>query len=148
MSHHAVDVIRAKRDGRELSDAQIHWFIEGDTRGGVAPEQASALLMAIVWQGMTPRELDSWTDAMIRSGTCSTSPPSPPKVDKHSTGGVGDKVSLPLARSWPRAGRRADGLRPRPRPHRRHARQARGDPRLPLDLAAAEVARRSATSGA
>ena len=97
MSHHAVDVIRAKRDGRELSDAQIHWFIEGYTRGGVAPEQASALLMAIVWQGMTPRELDSWTDAMIRSGTrldLSTVPL--PTVDKHSTGGVGDKVSLPL----------------------------------------------------
>ena len=63
----------------------------------MAPEQASALLMAIVWQGMTPRELDSWTDAMIRSGTrldLSTVPL--PTVDKHSTGGVGDKVSLPL----------------------------------------------------
>ena len=97
MSHHAVDVIRAKRDGRELSDAQIHWFIEGYTRGGVASEQASALLMAIVWQGMTPRELDSWTDAMIRSGTrldLSTVPL--PTVDKHSTGGVVDKVSLPI----------------------------------------------------
>ena len=97
VSHHAVDVIRAKRDGRELSDAQIHWLIEGYICGEVAPEQASAPLMAIVWQGMTPRELDSWTDAMIRSGTrldLSTVPL--PTVDKHSTGGVGDKVSLPL----------------------------------------------------
>ena len=97
MSHHAVNVIRAKRDGRELSDAQIHWFIEGYTRGGVAPEQASALLMAIVWRGMTPRELDSWTDAMIRSGSRLDLSSVPlPTVNKHSTGGVGDKVSLPL----------------------------------------------------
>ncbi|HSJ74530.1 MAG TPA: thymidine phosphorylase [Miltoncostaeaceae bacterium] len=97
MSHHAVDLIRAKRDGRDLTDAQIRWFIEGYTRGRVAPEQASALLMAVVWRGMTARELDAWTDAMIRSGSRLDLSPVPlPTVDKHSTGGVGDKVSLPL----------------------------------------------------
>ena len=75
-------------------DAQIHWFIEGYICGEVAPEQASALLMAI--KGMTPRELDSWTDAMIRSGTRLDLHRPLPTVDKHSTGGVGDKVQLPL----------------------------------------------------
>ena len=97
MSHHAVDVIRAKRDGRELTDAQIAWFIEGYTRGRVAPEQAAALLMAVVWRGMSARELDAWTEAMIRSGSRLDLSSVPlPTVDKHSTGGVGDKVSLPL----------------------------------------------------
>jgi thymidine phosphorylase len=95
---HAVDVIRAKRDGGEMSEAQIRWFIDGYTRGAVSHEQAAALLMAIVWRGMTPRELESWTDAMIRSGTRLDLSSVPlPTVDKHSTGGVGDKVSLPLA---------------------------------------------------
>jgi len=97
VSHHAVDVIRAKRDGRELADAQIAWFIEGYTRGRVAPEQAAALLMAVVWRGMSARELDAWTEAMIRSGSRLDLSSVPlPTVDKHSTGGVGDKVSLPL----------------------------------------------------
>ena len=97
MSHHAVDLIRAKRDGRELSAPQIRWFIAGYTEGAVAPEQASALLMAILWRGMSARELDVWTDAMIGSGSrldLSTVPL--PTVDKHSTGGVGDTVSLAL----------------------------------------------------
>jgi thymidine phosphorylase len=97
VSHHAVDVIRAKRDGRELTEAQIAWFIEGYTRGRVAPEQAAALLMAVVWRGMSARELDAWTEAMIRSGSRLDLSSVPlPTVDKHSTGGVGDKVSLPL----------------------------------------------------
>ena len=97
MSVSAVDVIRAKRDGRELSDEEIRWFLGAYTAGEVADEQASALLMAIVFRGMDPRELATWTDAMIRSGErLDLSAVSAPTVDKHSTGGVGDKISLPL----------------------------------------------------
>jgi thymidine phosphorylase len=93
----AVEVIRAKRDGRELTDAEIRWFLDGYTRGDVAHEQASALLMAIVFRGLSPRELATWTDAMIRSGErLDLSAVPMPTVDKHSTGGVGDKISLPL----------------------------------------------------
>jgi thymidine phosphorylase len=94
----AVDVIRAKRDGHVLSDKQIRWFIEAYTRGEVADEQASALLMAIVWRGMVPSELAIWTASMIESGKrLDLSSVEAPTVDKHSTGGVGDKVSLVLA---------------------------------------------------
>lgn len=97
MSHSAVEVIRAKRDGRELTDDQLRWFIAAYTAGDVADEQASALLMAIVFRGLGPRELSTWTDAMIRSGVRLDLSAVPlPTVDKHSTGGVGDKVSLPL----------------------------------------------------
>lgn len=93
----AVDVIRTKRDGGALSDEQVRWFIQEYTRGHVADEQASALLMAIVWRSMKPRELATWTDAMIRSGErLDLSGVGRPTVDKHSTGGVGDKISLPL----------------------------------------------------
>jgi thymidine phosphorylase len=93
----AVDVIKAKRDGSALTDEQVRWFIEEYTRGHVADEQASALLMAIVWRGMEPRELATWTDAMIQSGErLDLSGIGRPTADKHSTGGVGDKVSLPL----------------------------------------------------
>jgi thymidine phosphorylase len=93
----AVDVIRAKRDGRELADEEIRWFIDAYTRGDVADEQASALLMAIVFRGLSSRELATWTDAMIRSGVrLDLSGVGRPTVDKHSTGGVGDKISLPL----------------------------------------------------
>ncbi|MFN8109235.1 MAG: thymidine phosphorylase [Thermoleophilia bacterium] len=93
----AVDVIRAKRDGGQLTDAQIRWFIDAYTRGEVADEQASALLMAVFLRGMEPRELSTWTDAMIRSGRRLDLSSVPlPTVDKHSTGGVGDKISLPL----------------------------------------------------
>ena len=92
-----MDVIRAKRDGRELTDEEIRWFLAAYTRGEVADEQASALLMAIVFRGLSSRELATWTDAMIRSGTrLDLSSVSRPTVDKHSTGGVGDKISLPL----------------------------------------------------
>jgi thymidine phosphorylase len=94
----AVDVIRAKRDGNELTDEQIEWFIDGYTRGDVAHEQAAALLMAIVWRGMAPDELATWTAAMIASGDrMDLSSITRPTADKHSTGGVGDKVSLILA---------------------------------------------------
>jgi thymidine phosphorylase len=93
----AVEVIVTKRDGAELSDEQIRWFLDAYTRGAVADEQASALLMAILFRGLAPRELATWTDAMIRSGTRLDLSSVPfPTVDKHSTGGVGDKISLPL----------------------------------------------------
>jgi thymidine phosphorylase len=94
----AIDVIRTKRDGGELSEQQIRWFISAYTNEDIAPEQASALLMAIVWRGMGPEELRSWTDAMLSSGErLDLSGLPTPTVDKHSTGGVGDKVSLVLA---------------------------------------------------
>jgi thymidine phosphorylase len=93
----AVELIRAKRDGRELTDDEVRWFIDGYTRGAVADEQAAALLMAIVFRGMSGRELATWTEAMIRSGErLDLSAVRAPTVDKHSTGGVGDKISLPL----------------------------------------------------
>ncbi|MDQ4094892.1 MAG: thymidine phosphorylase [Actinomycetota bacterium] len=94
----AVDLIKTKRDGGALTDAQIKWFVDAYTRGEIADEQASAFLMAVVWRGMTPAELTAWTAAMIESGTrLDLSSVARPTVDKHSTGGVGDKVSLILA---------------------------------------------------
>jgi len=93
-----VDVIRAKRDHDELSDDQIRWVLDAYVRGEVADEQVSALLMAVLLNGLGPRELATWTAAMIDSGTrLDLSGLSRPTVDKHSTGGVGDKVSLVLA---------------------------------------------------
>ncbi len=94
----AVDVIRAKRDRNELSREQIDWVIDAYTRGEVAEEQMSALLMAILLNGMTGAEIAAWTSAMIGSGIrMDLSGVGRPTVDKHSTGGVGDKISLPLA---------------------------------------------------
>ena len=94
----AVEVITTKRDGRCLSAEQIRWFIEGYTGGTVADEQASALLMAVCWRGLSAEELAEWTAAMIASGErLDLSSIDRPTVDKHSTGGVGDKVSLVLA---------------------------------------------------
>lgn len=94
----AVEVISAKRDKHELSDAHIDWIIDAYTRGVVADEQMSALLMAILLNGMNSREISRWTDAMIKSGErMNWSALSRPTVDKHSTGGVGDKITLPLA---------------------------------------------------
>lgn len=93
-----IDIIRTKRDGGRLSDEQIRWFIDSYTHEQIAPEQASALLMAIVWRGMEPDELNVWTDAMLNSGErLDLSSLDLPTADKHSTGGVGDKVSLILA---------------------------------------------------
>ena len=92
-----LDVIRTKRDGAALSDEQIRWFIEQFTARTIADEQAASLLMAIVWRGLDARELATWTAAMIESGDrLDLSAVGRPTVDKHSTGGVGDKVSLPL----------------------------------------------------
>jgi thymidine phosphorylase len=94
----AVDVIRAKRDGGVLSDAQIDWVIDAYTRGAVADEQMSALAMAVLLRGLSPDELARWTAAMIASGErLDLSPVNRPTADKHSTGGVGDKITLPLA---------------------------------------------------
>src|SRR4249920_276827 len=93
-----IDVIRTKRDRGELSGDQIDWVIEAYTKGLVADEQVAALLMAILLNGMTGSELARWTDAMIRSGVrLDWSSIDRPTVDKHSTGGVGDKITLPLA---------------------------------------------------
>jgi thymidine phosphorylase len=94
----AVEIIAAKRDRHDLSDAQIDWVVDAYTRGVVADEQMSALLMAILLNGMSAREISRWTDAMINSGErMSWSALTIPTVDKHSTGGVGDKITLPLA---------------------------------------------------
>ena len=94
----AAEVIAAKRDRHSLTDPQIDWVIDAYTRGAVADEQMSALLMAILLNGMESREISRWTDAMINSGErMSWSALSRPTVDKHSTGGVGDKITLPLA---------------------------------------------------
>ncbi|HEX5205479.1 thymidine phosphorylase [Paractinoplanes rhizophilus] len=93
----AVDIIRAKRDGQVLSDAQIDWVVDAYTRGVVADEQMSALAMAILLRGMTPAEIARWTAAMIASGErLDLSSVTRPTADKHSTGGVGDKITLPL----------------------------------------------------
>ncbi|SEF35869.1 thymidine phosphorylase [Amycolatopsis pretoriensis] len=93
----AVDVIRAKRDGGTLSDEQIDWVVDAYTHGVVAEEQMSALAMAIFLRGMTSAEISRWTHAMIASGERLSLDVSRPTVDKHSTGGVGDKITLPLA---------------------------------------------------
>ena len=98
----APTVIRTKRDGGTLSDAAIDWVIDAYTRGQVADEQMSALLMAIFLRGMTGHEIARWTAAMVNSGkrmdfTDLRRDDKPlALVDKHSTGGVGDKITIPL----------------------------------------------------
>ncbi|MCT1640414.1 thymidine phosphorylase [Dietzia cinnamea] len=107
--HDAVRIIEAKRDGRELDDDEIDWIVEGFTSGAVAPEQMSALAMAIYFRGMTDHEISRWTSAMVRSGTrldlstVTRGDAVVPTVDKHSTGGVGDAITLvltPLLATW------------------------------------------------
>ena len=94
----AVDVIRTKRDKQTLSDAQIDWVIDAYTRGVVADEQMSALAMAIFLNGMNRHEISRWANAMINSGERMDFKSLPRRTaDKHSTGGVGDKITLPLA---------------------------------------------------
>ena len=94
----AVEVIAAKRDKHELTDPQIDWVVDAYTRGVVADEQMSALAMAILLNGMNPREISRWTTAMINTGErMNWSALDRKTADKHSTGGVGDKITLPLA---------------------------------------------------
>ena len=94
----AVEVIAAKRDKRELSDQQIDWFVGAYVRNVIAEEQMSAMAMAILLNGMNRREIVRWTKAYIDSGeTMNWADLGRPTADKHSTGGVGDKITLPLA---------------------------------------------------
>ncbi|MEV6434543.1 thymidine phosphorylase [Streptomyces anulatus] len=94
----AISVIRTKRDRGELTPEQIDWVIDAYTRGEVADEQMSALAMAILLNGMNRTEIARWTAAMIASGErMNFDTLSRPTTDKHSTGGVGDKITLPLA---------------------------------------------------
>jgi thymidine phosphorylase len=93
----APEIIALKRDHKVLNDDQIDWVVDAYTRGLVADEQMSALAMAILLNGMQRHEISRWTDAMIRSGErMNWSMLDRPTVDKHSTGGVGDKITLPL----------------------------------------------------
>ncbi|MCX6404001.1 MAG: thymidine phosphorylase [Actinobacteria bacterium] len=93
----AAAVIATKRDKHELSKAQIQWFVDAYVRGVIAEEQMAAMAMAILLNGMSPAELSSWTQAYIDSGTTMNwRALGRPTADKHSTGGVGDKITLPL----------------------------------------------------
>ncbi|MDO5719916.1 MAG: thymidine phosphorylase [Actinomycetaceae bacterium] len=93
-----VDVIRTKRDGGELAPEQIDWVVDAYTRGAVGDEQMAALAMSIFIRGMNRAEISRWTQAMIDSGETMDFASLPrPTADKHSTGGVGDKITLPLA---------------------------------------------------
>ena len=91
------DLIYTKRDGGVLTEEQIRWFINAFTKNEIPDEQAGYFLMAVFFQGLNKEELSVWTDAMIKSGEIlDLSSVGKPTVDKHSTGGVGDKISLPL----------------------------------------------------
>ncbi len=93
----AVDIITAKRNGRQLTADQLTWMVNAYTNGEVSDEQFSALAMAIYFQGLTDTELFALTTAMLNSGvTLDFSQLGKPTADKHSTGGVGDKITLPL----------------------------------------------------
>jgi thymidine phosphorylase len=97
-SHDAVDIISVKRDRGTLSRGQIEWVVDAYTKGVVADEQMSALAMAVLLNGMDRQEIGDWTAAMIASGErMDFSGLSRATADKHSTGGVGDKITLPLA---------------------------------------------------
>ncbi len=94
----AVELIRTKRDGGVLTEQAIDWLIRAYTDGIVADEQMAAMAMAIFFRGLNPAELTRWTGAMIATGErMDFSSLTRPTVDKHSTGGVGDKITLPLA---------------------------------------------------
>src|SRR5512145_1312955 len=98
MAFSAVELIEAKRDRRELTPEAIEWLITAYTEGVVTDYQMAAMAMAIFFNGLDGEELAVWTEAMLHSGEVmdfSDIPAS--KVDKHSTGGVGDKISIPLA---------------------------------------------------
>src|ERR1700682_6031368 len=95
----AYDLIRKKRDGGALGPDELRFLVRGATTGEVADEQLAAFLMAVFFRGMDLRtELPHWLDAMLHSGeVLDLSHIEGRKVDKHSTGGVGDKISIPLA---------------------------------------------------
>jgi pyrimidine-nucleoside phosphorylase len=98
MSYTAVELIELKRDGKQLPAEGIEWLISAYTDGSVADYQMAAMAMAIVLNGLNAEELAAWTSAMVASGdTFDLSDIPVPKIDKHSTGGVGDKISIPLA---------------------------------------------------
>ena len=93
-----VDLIRTKRDGGALSDDELRWLIRAYTDGRVGDEQMAAFAMAVFFRGLDARELPVWTRAMIDTGErMDFSSLTRPTADKHSTGGVGDKITLPLA---------------------------------------------------
>src|SRR5579871_1358695 len=93
-----VQLIRKKRDGRALDDDELRAFIAGVTDGSIPDYQVAAMCMAIFFRGLSDRELATWADAMTRSGdVIDLSSIKRAKIDKHSTGGVGDKISIPLA---------------------------------------------------
>lgn len=92
-----AQIIVAKRDGKELEDKDIEWLIDGYARDEIKNEQMSAFAMAVYFQGMSHRETVCLTRAMLHSGVTMKWAYGPPKVDKHSTGGIGDKISIPLA---------------------------------------------------
>ncbi len=92
------ELIARKRDGGTLDADELRWVIDGYTKGTIPDYQMSAFLMAVVCRGLSSDELAAWTEAMLHSGdVLDLSSIAAPKVDKHSTGGVGDKVSIPLA---------------------------------------------------
>ena len=94
----AVQLIRKKRDGGALADDELRAFVAGVTDGSIPDYQVAAMLMAIFFRGLDERELAAWADAMTRSGdVLDLSRIARAKIDKHSTGGVGDKISIPLA---------------------------------------------------
>ena len=100
MSYSMPELIGTKRDGGVLTAEELEWIIAEYTADRIPDYQLSAFLMAIVFQGMNGDELSAWTDAMLHSGdVLDLSATLKPKVDKHSTGGVGDKISIPLAHS-------------------------------------------------
>ena len=121
---HIPSLIEKKREGQELTADEITYVVSGFTHGEIPDYQMSAWAMAVFFRGMTTAETQHLTTAMMESGSVLEYPEdSPPKVDKHSTGGIGDKVSLVLApSSGVRRSLGADDFRPRPRHHRRHAR--------------------------
>ncbi len=102
----ASELIGCKRDGGELTDDELRWLLAAFLRGEVPDYQMSAFLMAVVWRGMSRRELAVMTRAIVESGARLDPGPGPPAVDKHSTGGVGDKISLALAPLLAEAGLR------------------------------------------
>ena len=98
MAFTAIELIETKRDGHNLSVEAINWLIAGYTDGTVPDYQMSAMAMAILLNGLDSEELTAWTAAMLHSGDVMDFSGVPiSKVDKHSTGGVGDKISIPLA---------------------------------------------------